>query len=218
MFRAVPTRSLLSLAAVLSIASGTSEAAAADLGEVSVPATTQWCLERSAAIDDVANPVFQQAEIGQVMLAIGKAGATIGVTEFGVPSADHADRIDDNNVKITYCANIDAVKQPPAGTNISSRKRPAVKVVGKVCDGGTIDACEAELVAALEGVPWKLTPDVATGLVHFVSDIPATGAFEARVVAAVNNAHSQLYDPAIGLVIVKPVTGPQNTILALGLP
>jgi len=152
------------------------------------------------------------------MLAIGKAGAAIGVPELGVPSVDHTDKIDDQNVNVTYCTNIDTTKSPPVATKISTRKRNALKVVGKLCDGATIDACETELITALQGAPWNLSPQTSTELVHFVSNVPDAGSIESRIVTAVNNAHSHIYDPAIGLVIVKPVTGPQVSVLALGLP
>lgn len=56
-----------------------------------------------------------------MMLAIGKAGAVVGVAEFGVPSVDLMEEIDDKNMSITYCTNIDTPKQPPAGSKISSR-------------------------------------------------------------------------------------------------
>jgi hypothetical protein len=217
MFRSFPSPSLVSAAVALWIAGGTGVVEAGDLGEVSVPAITQWCLARPAAMANVGDSTFQQAEIGQVMLAVGKAGATVGVTEFGVPSVDHVDTVDDKNVSITYCTNIDTPSQPPAGTSISSRTRSALRVVAKSCDSETIDTCEAELVAAVEGDPWKVPKDDAADLTHFVSDVSARGSFEDRVVAAVNDAHSHLYDPNIGLVIVMPVTGPQTTILALGL-
>lgn len=204
--------------AVLAAVSASCPAEAADLDEVSVPATTQWCLVRPAAIADLSDPSFQQAEIDQVMLTVGKAGARIGTAEFGVPSVDRVDRLDDRNVRITYCANIDASKPPPAGAQISARKRPMLKVVGKACDGDSIDACEDVLRTAIEGAPWNIPHDVAMDLAHFVSSVAMAGSLNERVVAAVNNAHSHLYDPNIGLVIVKPVTGPQTTILALGLP
>jgi hypothetical protein len=202
-----------------SITSSVDSAKATDVVGVSVPSMTQWCLARPAAISDVSDPAFQQAEIGAVMLAIGKAGAAIGVPELGVPSVDHTDKIDDANVNITYCANMDTTKSPPAQTKISTQKRPALQVVGKPCNAAaTIDICEADVVAALQNAPWNIPPDKSTQFVHFVSAVPDTGSVESRVMAAANNAHSHIYDPSIGLVIVKPTTEPQTTVLALGLP
>jgi hypothetical protein len=218
MFDATLWRRLGPFAVALFIASEASLIRAAELDEVRIPAMTQWCLARPAAIADLADPSFQQTEIGQVMLAIGKAGATVGVTQFGVPYGDHVDKVDDNNVRITYCTNINTSAQPPMGTDISPRTRPALSVVGKSCDGETIDSCEDELVAGVEGDPWKISPSDVGNLQHFVGTAPAMGPLEARVVAAVNDANSHLYDAQIGLVIVTPVTDPQSTILALGLP
>jgi hypothetical protein len=219
MFSLIRPCPALPLVAALSIVSGLDAAKAANVVEVSVPSMTQWCLARPAAIADVSDPTFQQAEISAVMLAIGKAGAAIGVPELGVPSVDHTDKIDDMNVNITYCANMDTTKSPLAQAKISTQKRSALQVVGKPCDEATtIDACEAEVVTALQNAPWNIPLGKSTQLVHFVSTVPDTGSIESRVVTAVNNAHSLIYDASIGLVIVKPTTEPQTTVLAVGLP
>ena len=218
MFRLSSPRAVLTLFGCLAMASGAYTASAADPVQVNVPAMTQWCLARPAALTDLANPSFRQAEIGEVMLAVGKAGVAISVPDMGVPFVDRTDRIDDQNVNMTYCVNMDTTKSPSAESKITARKRAALKAVGKSCDGQPIDACEADLIAALQGAPWNLPPNAPADLVHFVADVPATGPIESRIVAAVNSAHSHFYDPVIGLVIVKPVTGPQGTMLALGLP
>lgn len=214
-----PCRAWPLLVVVLSSVIGVSATKATNVVEVSVPSMMQWCLARPAAISDVSDPAFQQGEIGAVMLAIGKAGAGIGVPELGIPSVDHTDKIDDTNINITYCANMDTTKSPPAQAKISTQMRSALRVVGKPCDAAaTIDTCETEIVTALQNAPWNIPPDKSTQLVHFVSTVPDTGSIESRVVAAVNNAHSHIYDPSIGLVVVKPTTEPQTTVLALGLP
>ena len=167
---------VLLLVVASSITSSVDSAKATDVVGVSVPSMTQWCVARPAAISDVSDPAFQQAELGAVMLAIGKAGAAIGVPELGVPSVDHTDKIDDANVNITYCANIDTTKSPPAQTKISTQKRAALQVVGKPCDAAeTIDICEADVVAALQNAPWNIPPDKSTQFGHFVSAVPETG-------------------------------------------
>src|SRR6185295_13784971 len=151
MFRLSCPSQVLPLVIAIAIGSCANAAKAADVLEANVPSMTQWCLVRPAAIAGLSDSTFQQAEITAVMLAIGKAGAAIGVPELGVPSVDHTDKIDDQNVNVTYCTNIDTTKSPPAATKISTRKRNALKVVGKLCDGATIDACETELITALQG-------------------------------------------------------------------
>lgn len=76
--------------------------------------------------------------------------------------------------------------------------------------------CEGELLAVVEGTPGIFRRKKPS---RFVASIPAIGSFEERVVAADEAApRSQYYDPKLGLVIVLPETGPQNLILALGMP